>query len=74
MKICIELNEEMKTRWEQIKRCLEFEFEHAHGISGLPDDIVFLGLLVCFENEAIDFPSEFSTEEAETIAKRIQRP
>jgi hypothetical protein len=36
----------------------------------LPDYTVFKGLLICFENEVIDFPSQFTTEDIETISKQ----
>jgi hypothetical protein len=32
---------------------------------------VFKGLLLCFENEVIDFPSQFTTEEVDTQAKAV---
>jgi hypothetical protein len=41
MKICIELDEEMKSL-----------------------------LLFCFENDVIDFPSQFTTEEVEAIMRK----
>lgn len=71
MKICIELDEEMKSRWTHIKSHLEYAFKHAHGMPvSLPDYIVFKGLLACFENEVIDFRSQFTTEEVEVTRKQ----
>jgi hypothetical protein len=75
MKICIELDEEMKEQWTRIKSHLEYAFKHAHGMPvSLPDYIVFKGLLACFENEVLDFPSQFTTEEVEVICKEKRLP
>jgi len=74
MKICIELDEEMEEQWTHTKSHLEFAFMHAHGCPvNLPDYIVFKGLLVCFEDQVIDFSSQFTTEEIEAICKQYGR-
>lgn len=73
MKICIELDEEMQELWTHIKSHVEYAFMHAHSKGmpvSLPDYIIFKGLLVCFGNEVIDFPSELTTEEVEAILSK----
>ena len=72
MKICIELDEEMKDEWLGIKGHLETAIKYKTGVSvTLPDYIVFEGLLDGFENElcSMGFPYRFTAKELKVMKK-----
>lgn len=70
MKICIELDEEMKDRWNVVREELEDELEYVYKVSvALPDNLVLLGLLDGFANELVEmqFPGRFTKTELEAM-------
>ncbi len=61
MKICIELNKEMKEQWEIVKGTLEEGFEYVYGTKvALSEREESEGLLFGFMNECGKTPLSFS--------------
>lgn len=73
MKICIELDDWMKERWETAKEILEQGVEYVYGMGvSLSEPEIFKGLLFCFQDEigSFHFPKSFSDEELKAMQKR----
>lgn len=74
MKICIELDKEMKEQWESVKGTLEEGFEYVYGIKvALSEREIFEGLLFGFLNECgkHHFPFQFNDDEIDSMVKRV---
>ena len=75
MKICVELDEEMKEEWESVKDILEEGFEYVYRIKvSLSNREIFAGLLFGFMNECgkHNFPFQFDDDEIDTMVKRVR--
>jgi len=76
VKLCIELDKELESNWNDMKAELEGAFEYVHGVSvSLTNTELIKGLLYCFDlsiGEAanIFFARLFDKEEIEGMHRR----
>jgi len=79
MKICIELDKEMKEKWEYAKEALEEAFIDHHGISvSFTDSEILAGLLLGWDfaettRTPFFYAASFSDDDVQVLTNRKQK-